>query len=103
MLTGVARDGAGTLLAGVELALWPAWRASSKGATTDSSGHFVVTWKPQNQDDPNYELFLIARDLKRNLAFAQAIEEDTTNLDLRLEPALYEEARLAALMQGSDR
>jgi hypothetical protein len=87
-LTGVVRDSAGTPLAGVDLALWPEWRAKSKGATTDANGHFVVTWNPQNQDNPNSELFLIARDLKRNLALAQAVDEETTNLDLRMEPGL---------------
>jgi hypothetical protein len=87
-ITGVARDSAGTPLAGVDLVLWPPWRASSKGATTEANGCFVVTWDPQNQNDPNYELFLIARDVKRNLALAQIIDEETTNLDLRLEPGL---------------
>jgi len=87
-LTGVVRDSAGAPLAGVDLVLWPEWRADSKGATTEANGHFVVTWSPQNQNDPNYELFLVARDLKRNLALAQAVDEETTNLDLRLEPGL---------------
>jgi protocatechuate 3,4-dioxygenase beta subunit len=86
-LTGVARDSTGAPLAGVELALWP-WRGLSKGATTDSSGHFVLTWNPQNQNNTEYDLLLIARDLKRNLALAQIIDEQTTNLDLRLEPGL---------------
>ena len=48
----------------------------SKGATTDTNGHFLVTWNPPDQNNPNYELFLIARDLKRNLAFAQSIDEE---------------------------
>ncbi len=87
-LTGVARDDAGNLLAGVEITLWPPWRANSKGATTDSKGHFSLTWNPQNENQQEYELFLIARDLKRNLALAQTIEDGTTNLDLRLEPGL---------------
>jgi hypothetical protein len=87
-LTGVVRDGAGAPLAGVDLVLWPLFRASSKGATTDSQGHFALTWTPQNLGNTEYELILIARDLKRNLALAQAIEEETTNLDLRLEPGL---------------
>jgi protocatechuate 3,4-dioxygenase beta subunit len=87
-LTGVVRDGAGAPLAGVELVLWPGWRANSKGATTDTNGHFVLPWSPQNFNDPNFELFLIARDLKRNLALAQTVDEETTNLNLRLEPGL---------------
>jgi hypothetical protein len=87
-VTGVVRDSAGTLLAGVQLALWPQWRAASMGTTTDSDGRFVLTSQPQNQNTPNVELFIIARDFNRNLALAQAIDEAMTNLDLRLEPGL---------------
>jgi uncharacterized GH25 family protein len=87
-LIGMARDGAGAALAGVELAVWPGWQANSKGATTDANGHFVLAWNPQNPGRPDYELCLIARDFKRNLALAQTMDEDNTNLDLRLEPGL---------------
>ena len=87
-LKGVVRDGTGKSLAGVELGLWPPWRASSKGATTEANGQYVLTWNPQNQNNTEFELFLMARDLKRNLALAQTIDEATTNLDLRLEPGL---------------
>jgi hypothetical protein len=87
-LRGIVRDSAGAPLAGVDLLLWPGWRANSKAVTSDSNGRFVLPWNPQNYNDPNFELFLVARDLKRNLALAQAIDEGTTNLDLRLEPGL---------------
>lgn len=87
-VTGMVRDSAGTPLAGVELVLWPPWRAASKGTTTDDNGHFLLTWNQQNLNGPDSELCLIARDSKRNLALAQAMDGDTTNLDLRLEPAL---------------
>ena len=96
MVTGVVRDATGTPLAGVELVLWPEWRVRSKETTTDANGHFVVSWNPQNQNDPNSELFLIARDLKRNLALAQTIDEETTNLDLRLQPGLAVSGRAVA-------
>jgi hypothetical protein len=87
-LTGVVRDSAGAPLAGVEMVVWPPWGGASKGGTTDTNGHFVVTWHAVNQNASYYEPFLIARDFKRNLAFAQSIDESTTNLDLRLEPGL---------------
>jgi protocatechuate 3,4-dioxygenase beta subunit len=87
-LTGVVRDRAGAALAGVELALWPEWQANSKGTTADTNGHFVLAWNPRDLNRPDFELCLIARDFKRNLALAQTIDEDTTNLDLRLEPGL---------------
>ncbi len=87
-ITGVVRDNTGAPAAGVELALWPTWRASSKGVKTDPNGHFTLTCNPQNQNQPQYELCIVAQDVKRNLALAQTIEEDTTNVDLRLEPAL---------------
>ena len=87
-LTGVAKDGSGAALAGVELTLWPEWQANSKGTTTDADGRFVLAWNPRNMNGPNNEMCLIARDYKRNLALAQTVDEDTTNLDFRLEPAL---------------
>jgi hypothetical protein len=95
-VTGVVRDGAGAPLRGVELVLWPNWGGSSKGATTDTNGHYVLTWNPQNQNRPDNELFLVARDLKRSLALAQSIDEDTTNLDFCLEPALTVAGRAVA-------
>jgi len=87
-LTGVVRDSAGAPLAGVDLVVWPEWQARSKGATSDANGRFVLTWNRQNLGNSQYDMFLIARDLKQNLALAQTIDEDTTNLDLRLEPGL---------------
>ena len=87
-LTGVARDSAGAPAPGVEIMLWPEWRASSKGAKTGADGRFTLTWNPQSQGSTEYDLILIARDLKQNLALAQTLEDDTTNVDLRLEPGL---------------
>ena len=87
-VTGVVRDGAGVPLAGVEMMVWPPWGGTSKGGTTDTNGHFLVIRNLPDGNNPNYEQFLIARDLRRNLAFAQSIEESTTNVDLRLEPGL---------------
>jgi Carboxypeptidase regulatory-like domain len=87
-LSGVVRDGAGAALSGVELALWPEWQANAKGSTSDADGHFVLAWNPRNLNGPNNEICLLARDFKRNLALAQTVDEDTTNLDLRLEPGL---------------
>ena len=87
-LTGMVRDGNGTALAGVEVVLWPGWRANAKGAKTDDSGRFTLAWSPQRQASAGFGLFVIARDLKRNLAVAQAMDEDTTSVELRLEPGL---------------
>ncbi len=87
-VTGVVRDSAGVPLAGVEMVVWPAWGGASKGGTTDTNGHFLVTRNLPDQNNPYYEQFLIARDLRRNLALTQSIDEGTTNLDLRLEPGL---------------
>jgi protocatechuate 3,4-dioxygenase beta subunit len=87
-VTGVVRDGAGVPLAGVEMMVWPPWGGTSKGGTTDTNGHFLVIRNLPDGNNPYYEQYLIARDLRRNLAFAQSIEESTTNVDLRLEPGL---------------
>jgi len=87
-LTGVVRDGSGAPLAGVELVVWPSWGGASKGGITDTNGHFVMTWNQPDRSGFYYEPLLIARDLKKNLAFAQSLDEATTNLELRLEPGL---------------
>jgi len=87
-LTGVAKDGTGATLAGVEIALWPDWQANAKAVKTDAEGRFTLTWNPQDQGNTEYDIFLIARAMKENLALAQVIDEDTTNVDLQLEPAL---------------
>jgi protocatechuate 3,4-dioxygenase beta subunit len=95
-LTGMVRDSAGAPLAGVQLVLWPEFRATSKGAKTDAEGRYLLTWNRQNQGDGDYEMILVARDLKRNLALAQSFDEETTNLDLRLEPGLTVTGRAIA-------
>jgi uncharacterized GH25 family protein len=87
-LAGVVKDGSGAGLAGVELALWPLWQADEKVTTSDATGQFALTWNPRNVNGPNNEACVIARDFKRNLALAQTVDEETTNLDLRLEPGL---------------
>jgi Carboxypeptidase regulatory-like domain len=87
-LNGIVRDSTGAALEGVELTLWPDWRANSKATKSDKKGHFSMPWNPQNMGNQDYEICLVARDLKRNLAFAQVVDEETKDLDLRLEPAL---------------
>ena len=87
-LTGVVRDAAGTALEGVDVSLWPDWRANAKPVKSDKEGHFSLPWSPQMGGGPNSELVLVARDLKRNFAFAQTVDEESSNLDFQLEPGL---------------
>ena len=72
-VTGVVRDSAGAPLAGVELVLWPPYRAASKGATTDSERTFRADLEPAEPKHAKLRTFLIARDFNRNLALRRLL------------------------------
>ena len=69
------------------------WRcfpfSDSRWVKTDTNGAFNLTftiqsWQLQSGGDP----CLVVRDTARNLAAADDLAEDTTNLTVQLEPAL---------------
>lgn len=55
---------------------------------TDAQGRFTLPLNSNRMGPQNLQPVLIARDFTRNLAAAADLEEDATNLTLRLEPAL---------------
>jgi protocatechuate 3,4-dioxygenase beta subunit len=56
---------------------------------TDAEGHFTLTWdRNQFQFAGFDQRVIVVRDLTRNLAAAVDLEDETTNVILRLEPAL---------------
>ncbi len=87
-ITGVVRDPAGAPVSGLQLKVFPEYRANIGEVRTDASGRYEMPWNPQRFGGSGGTLCLIARDAARNLAAAQDIEEDTQTLDLRLEPGL---------------
>jgi len=88
-ITGVVRDPAGTVVPGLTLSVFPNWGRSEGEVKTDANGRYEMPWEPQRFSGSMQRTpCLIARDVARNLATAQDIEEGTTKLDLRLEPGL---------------
>jgi protocatechuate 3,4-dioxygenase beta subunit len=85
-LTGTVVDSAGKPAPKVAVSLLPYGR---RGAQSDAQGHFELELNPnQFHGMANYQPLLIALDSARNLAVALDVEEDPTNVNLRLESAL---------------
>jgi hypothetical protein len=82
---GVARDEAGRPLAGVKLQIMPMSRGE---VTSDSQGRFEVRWDPRRIGPRETIYYLVARLEEGNLAVAVEINEETTTLDVILEPGL---------------
>jgi protocatechuate 3,4-dioxygenase beta subunit len=84
-VTGIVRDEAGNPLAGVKLEIKP---SSPEEKTTDADGKFEVSWDPSNWGPQSTTFVLVARDEARNLAATADIDEQTKNLDLKLQPGI---------------
>jgi protocatechuate 3,4-dioxygenase beta subunit len=87
-IVGVVSDPSGAAVPELELSVFPNWGQSGGGAKTDAKGRYEMPWNPQRFGPGGGRSCLLARDVARNLAVAQDIEESTTTLDLRLEPGL---------------
>jgi protocatechuate 3,4-dioxygenase beta subunit len=87
-IVGVVRDPSGAPVPGLELSVFPKWGQNAGGVQTDAMGRYEMAWNPQRFGGSQQAFCLIARDVARNVATAQDIEEGTTTLDLSLEPGL---------------
>jgi hypothetical protein len=85
-ITGTVFDAAGAPAAGVRLAV-----GSGPGTNLEvrsgGDGKYALTWQKFNPANGAMPV-LFARDLERNAALGQDIDETTTNLDLHLQPGL---------------
>jgi protocatechuate 3,4-dioxygenase beta subunit len=84
---GTVTDPSGNAVASAEVRVFPMEMPSR--SKTDTHGAFNVTyiiqpWQRQNGSSP----LLIVRDKARNLAAAQEVSDDNTNVTVQLEPAL---------------
>ena len=86
-LKGTVTDADGKPAAGAQLAVFP-FNPDPRWIKSDSNGAFSLTWSLQPWQMQNGGAMLVARDTARNLAASEALEEDATNLDLKLKPAL---------------
>lgn len=88
-VTGIIRDQAGHPVANVQVQIVGVYSRSGQFQETDAEGKFELELNSMSFSQPDRVLTLLARDTRKNLAVAQDLdEEQTTNLDLRLEPAL---------------
>jgi protocatechuate 3,4-dioxygenase beta subunit len=87
-IAGVVRDPSGAPVAGLALSIFPNWGQNTGGSKTDAKGHYEMSWSPQRFGPAGGGSCLIARDVERNFATAQDIEESTASLNLQLEPGL---------------
>jgi protocatechuate 3,4-dioxygenase beta subunit len=93
-ISGTVTDVDGKPVAGLELSLFPNWGRLAADLKTDAEGHYSFPWNPQRFGGMNERFCLVARDLTRNLAVAEEIEESTTKMDLRLQPGLSVSGRV---------
>jgi protocatechuate 3,4-dioxygenase beta subunit len=93
-ITGIVRDASGKAVPDLQVSVFPNWGQNAGGAKTDAKGHYEMPWDPQQPGLRGGGSCLLARDVERNLATAQDIEESTTTLDLRLEPGLVVAGRV---------
>lgn len=83
---GTVLDPAGAPVAGARLSVMPGSGMNSD-VRSDADGKYSLTWQEQIFGGRG-GLFLYARDVERDLALGHDIDNTTTNLDLRLQPAL---------------
>ena len=93
-IKGVVRDPSGAAVPGLDVSVFPNWGQSTEGIKTDARGRYEMPWNPQRTGPMGGVFSLLARDVTRNLAVAQEIEEGTTTLDLKLEPGLIVAGRV---------
>jgi protocatechuate 3,4-dioxygenase beta subunit len=93
-IAGVVRDASGKAVPDLQVFVFPNWGQNAGGAKTDAKGHYEMAWEPQRLGPSGGAFCLMARDVERNLATAQDIEESTTTLDLRMEPGLIVAGRV---------
>ncbi|MCL5098106.1 MAG: carboxypeptidase-like regulatory domain-containing protein [Candidatus Omnitrophica bacterium] len=87
-IKGVVRDPSGSPAPGVAMSVFGGFGPNQVAAKTDADGRFEMVWNPERYGQPGAAFCVVARDMEKNLAVVQDIDEGTTNVDLRLEPGL---------------
>ncbi len=94
--TGIVRDPAGVPAPGLPVAVLPGdYRVPGSGkTTTDANGGYEVSWNPLQFGRVFNSSCILVQDTARNLAVVRKIDENTTALELRLEPGLVVAGRV---------
>jgi protocatechuate 3,4-dioxygenase beta subunit len=84
--SGRVLDAAGAPVAGARLSVLPAFGMNTE-ITSEDDGKYSVAWQ-RNNFGGGQNPFIFVHDTERHLAATYDLEETTSNLDLRLQPAL---------------
>jgi protocatechuate 3,4-dioxygenase beta subunit len=88
-ISGVVHLPDGKPAAGASVQLVGGYQPPGENLQTDADGKFEVEWNPRQFGGQNDSTAcILVRDAEHNLAVAQDLDEDTTNLDLKLAPGL---------------
>ncbi len=85
-LRGTVTDDAGQPAAGALLAVFP--NNGTRWVKTGTKGEFSLTWSLEPWQARSGNALLVLRDLARKLAATEDLQEETTNLNVKLKPAL---------------
>jgi protocatechuate 3,4-dioxygenase beta subunit len=86
-LKGTVTDADGKPVAGAQVAVFPS-NGSRHWIRTDTNGEYKLTWSLQSWQMQNGGAMLIVRDPVRDLAAAEDLSEEVTNLDVKSKAAL---------------
>jgi len=88
-ISGLVRAPDGQPAADLPVQLVGGFGGGGDEVKTDANGKFELDWNPRQFGGQNDStVCVLARDVEHNLAAAQDIDEDSTNLDLKLAPGL---------------
>jgi protocatechuate 3,4-dioxygenase beta subunit len=87
-LNGTVTDADGKPVVGAQVAVFPASFNGLRWIKSTTNGAFSLTWSLQPWQMQSGGALLVARDPARHLAATEELPEDTTNLDVKLKPAL---------------
>ena len=85
-LTGTVSDAEGKPVAGAQISVVPSNSGNTGGVRSGTNGEYHLTWSPWQGQQMSY--LVVARAASRNLAAAEELDEETTNLNVQLKPAL---------------
>ncbi len=85
-LHGVVTDDGGQPVAGAQVAVFP--NNGARWVKTGTNGEYSLNWSLQSWQMQNGGATLVLRDPAHNLAGTEELPEETTNLNVKLKPAL---------------